>query len=274
MCGAGGAFRHVVHWLTRPSASGRQVPLAEDLGVMGDVPHCKIRQGPHRERIVACDAPPHPCLRWQGAKEGHRRRSNGPELLHETSPGAVIRPRGGHRDRPLETGQGALKTAGKPEGAKHKEALGVAEVVHDVPDAPLAGRIATERRLLSDAEQQVEHVVSLRIEQPANVEKSAEPATEAYRQARGLSNAIAPRLRKDKAPRSFESWLLPHLGLELHPLDIPTTGSEGAVWGHVGAFALLSEQRSNGARVTQSGASYAGLVACVLTRTAVIWSVG
>src|SRR5438093_5453023 len=136
---------------------------------MGDVPHRQIRQRPHREWVVAGDAAPRPCIRGKRSKEGHSRRSDGSELLHETPPRAIIRPRGGHRDRLIETGQRTLEPACKPEGAEHKEALSVVDVVHDITDAPLAWGIAMQRLLLRDAEQQVEEFVPLSIEKPANV---------------------------------------------------------------------------------------------------------
>src|SRR5216683_2084291 len=146
-----------------------QVPLPQDLGVMRDVPHRKIRKRPHREWVVTCGSAPRPCLRWKGSKEGQRRGSDRPELLRETTPRAIIRARCGHRDRLIKTGQWALKSACKPEGAKHKQALRVIEVVHDITDAPFAWSVAVQRFLLRDAEQQVEHLVSLSIQKSANV---------------------------------------------------------------------------------------------------------
>src|SRR5207302_6054527 len=62
-----------------------------------------------------------------------------------------------------------LKPARKPERAKHKEALSVTPVVHDLTDAPLAWGIAMPRFLLRDPAQQLEDFVPLRIEQPANI---------------------------------------------------------------------------------------------------------
>ena len=136
---------------------------------MGNVSDHKIRKRPHREQVITCDSAPRPCLLWKGSKEGQSRRSDRPELLRETTPRAIIGARCGHRDRLIETWQWAFKSACKPVGAKHKQALSVTEVVDDITDAPLVWGIAMQRFLLRDAAQEIEQFVSLGIEKAANI---------------------------------------------------------------------------------------------------------
>ncbi len=125
--------------------SAMQVPFLQNPGVMDDVPHGKVRQGPDREWVVTGNPAARPGIRRQGSKESHRRRSDRLELFHDAIPRAIICARSGGGDCLVETGQLALEPARKPERAKHTQALGVTQVIHDLTNVPLARSIAMQR---------------------------------------------------------------------------------------------------------------------------------
>jgi len=72
--------------LLQVSTSGVQVPLPQDLGVMDDVPHCKVREGTDREWVVTGNPTSRPRIRRNESKESHSGRSDRSELLHHAIP--------------------------------------------------------------------------------------------------------------------------------------------------------------------------------------------
>src|SRR5687767_14286088 len=105
-------------------------------------------KGANAERTVAGDAAPHPGVVWQAAEERQRRRPYGLEFLNHARPRSVVG--GGCRDRHVlvEAWQWRVEAAGKPEGAKHEQPLGVAQVTDDLADAPFAVSVAMQRLLV------------------------------------------------------------------------------------------------------------------------------
>jgi hypothetical protein len=62
----------------------------------------------------------------------------------------------------IETRQGSVEAAGEPKGAIEKHALGVADVVQELPDGPFIGRVAVERFFFRDVGEEAERGIELR----------------------------------------------------------------------------------------------------------------
>ena len=104
----------------------------------------QIRERPHRERIVAGNAPPLPSLCWQVRQESNRGATHGIKLRDVIRPGAIVRARRPNGHVLIEARKRSREAAREPEGTRHKQPFGVIEVADHLTDAPLVWGIAME----------------------------------------------------------------------------------------------------------------------------------
>src|ERR1041385_5062685 len=100
-----------------------QIPLAQDVHVVGDVPGDYVSEGAHGNRIVTRDACPFPRLRRQALEQRDRRETHVFELLDEVSPRRVVRLSHWHCDVLIEARQRSRKPTREPESPARKHPL-------------------------------------------------------------------------------------------------------------------------------------------------------
>ncbi len=137
--------------------------------MVGDVPGRNVCESTDGKRIAAGDAATRPRLGREILKERRCRRADGPELFDVGSPGPRIGVRRSYRDVLIEAGQRTVEPARKPERAKYEHAFTIAQMAHDLPDAPLLGGIPIQRLFVRDFVETSECLSRLRFEDVTDI---------------------------------------------------------------------------------------------------------
>ena len=84
-------------------------------------------------------------LRREISEEGQSRQPDPLKVFHMAGPRNLIGPGSLNANVLVVTWQGFCKAASKPEGAKQKNSLAVADVTYYLPDGPFFRRVAVQR---------------------------------------------------------------------------------------------------------------------------------
>src|ERR1700679_718969 len=114
-----------------------EISLLQNRHVMCNVPCDYVSQSPDRHRVSASYPAPPPRLVRHIPKQRHSRTPNIPKFRHLASPRILIRPRRVHTDVLIETWEGIMKIAPKPQSPKRKRALRIIQMAEHPPNAPL-----------------------------------------------------------------------------------------------------------------------------------------
>ena len=123
----------------------------------------------HRSPSTSSRTTSPPGVNRHRPEERRRTGPDGGELVEEAGPLAFVGARGGHGHVLVEARERGVEPAGEPEGAHLEEPLGVAQVIDEVGEGPLALGVAVPGPRLGDRPQLVHRVHPLRHEHVADV---------------------------------------------------------------------------------------------------------